>query len=203
MKRDGAVRVRALVRWQTFARARNHAQSGALMATIQDRMLRAARLDVQLYEEVEHDPGALGQATTVVVLSALAAGIGSLSTGGLTGLVGGMLAALFGWYVWAFLTYYIGTRLLPEARTHADYGELLRTLGFASAPGVIRVLGIIPGLGQIVFAVAGVWMLIATVIAVRQALDYTNTWRAVGVCAIGWVVQSVILMVAFAMFGAG
>ncbi len=173
------------------------------MAAIQDRMLRAAKLDVQLYEEVEHDEGALRQATTVVVLSAVAAGIGSLGIGGLAGLVSGTLAALFGWYIWAFLTYFIGTRLLPEPQTRADYGELLRTIGFASAPGLIRVLGIIPGLGQIVFAVAGVWMLIATVIAVRQALDYTNTWRAVGVCAIGWVVQSVILMVAFAMFGAG
>ncbi len=173
------------------------------MAAIQDRMLRAAKLDVQLYEEVEHDEGALRQATTVVVLSAVAAGIGSLGIGGLAGLVSGTLAALFGWYIWAFLTYFIGTRLLPEPQTRADYGELLRTIGFASAPGLIRVLGIIPGLGQIVFAVAGVWMLIATVIAVRQALDYTNTWRAVGVCAIGWVVQSVILMVVFAMFGAG
>ena len=173
------------------------------MAAIQDRMLRAAKLDVQLYEEVEHDEGALRQATTVVVLSAVAAGIGSLGIGGLAGLVSGTLAALFGWYIWAFLTYFIGTRLLPEPQTRADYGELLRPIGFASAPGLIRVLGIIPGLGQIVFAVAGVWMLIATVIAVRQALDYTNTWRAVGVCAIGWVVQSVILMVAFAMFGAG
>ncbi len=173
------------------------------MAAIQDRMLRAAKLDVQLYEEVEHDKGALRQATTVVVLSAVAAGIGSLGIGGLAGLVSGTLAALFGWYIWAFLTYFIGTRLLPEPQTRADYGELLRTLGFASAPGLIRVVGIVPGLGQIVFAVAGVWMLVAMVIAVRQALDYTNTWRAVGVCAIGWVVQSVLLGLVFATFGAG
>ena len=138
------------------------------MANIQDRMLRAAKLDVQLYEEVEHDEGALGQATTVVVLSAVAAGIGSLGIGGLTGLVSGTLAALFGWYVWAFLTYYIGTRLLPEPQTRADHGQLLRTIGFASAPGLIRVAGIIPGLGAIVFSVAGIWMLVATVIAVRS-----------------------------------
>jgi hypothetical protein len=172
------------------------------MATIQDRMLRAAKLDVQLYEEVEHDEGATGQATIVVILSALAAGIGSLGVGSLAGLVITTLAALFGWYVWAFLTYYIGTRLLPEPQTEADYGQLLRTIGFASAPGLIRVLGIIPGLGPFVFAVAGVWMLIAMVIAVRQALDYTNTWRAVGVCVIGWVVQLAIIGVVFAMFRA-
>jgi hypothetical protein len=172
------------------------------MATIQDRMLRAAKLDVQLYEEVEHDEGALGQATLVVILSALAAGIGSLGVGSLAGLVSTTLAALVGWYVWAFLTYYIGTRLLPEPQTEADYGQLLRTIGFASAPGLIRVVGIIPGLGLFVFAIAGVWMLIAMVIAVRQALDYTNTWRAVGVCVTGWVVQGVIIGVVFAMFGA-
>jgi hypothetical protein len=172
------------------------------MATIQDRMLRAAKLDVQLYEEVEHDEGALSQATIVVILSALAAGIGSLGVGSLVGLVSTTLAALLGWYVWAFLTYYIGTRLLPEPQTEADYGQLLRTIGFASAPGLIRVVGIIPGLGAIVFAVAGVWMLIAMVIAVRQALDYTNTWRSVGVCLIGWVVQGVIIGVVFATFGA-
>ena len=174
---------------------------GVPMADIQDRMLRAAKLDVELYEEVEHDEGALGQATTVVVLSAAAAGIGSLGAGGLAGLIGGTLAALLGWYVWAFLTYFIGTRLLPEPQTRADYGQLLRTIGFSSAPGLIRVLGIIPGLGAIVFVVAGIWMLIAMVIAVRQALDYTSTWRAVGVCAIGWALQAFILGVVFAMVG--
>ena len=173
------------------------------MAAIQDRMLRAAKLDVELYEEVEHDEGALGQAMAVVVLSAAAAGVGSLGAGGLTGLVVGTVSALIGWYVWAFLTYFIGTRLLPEPQTRADYGQLLRTIGFSSAPGLIRVLGIIPGLGTIVFMVAGIWMLIAMVIAVRQALDYTNTWRAVGVCAIGWAVQAVILVFVFAMFGQG
>jgi hypothetical protein len=172
------------------------------MANIQDRMLRAAKLDVELYEEVEHDEGALGQATTVVVLSALAAGIGSLGAGGLAGLVSGTLAALLGWYVWAFLTYYIGTRLLPEPQTDADHGKLLRTLGFASAPGLIRVAGIIPGLGAIVFTVAGIWMLVATVIAVRQALDYRSTGRAIGVCAIGWLVQGLILGFVYAIVGA-
>ncbi len=171
------------------------------MANLQDRMLRAAKLDVELYEEVEHDEGALGQATTVVVLSSIAAGIGTLGIGGLAGLVSGTLAALLGWYVWAFLTYYIGTRLLPEPQTEADHGQLLRTLGFASAPGLIRVAGIIPGLGAIVFSLAGIWMLVATVIAVRQALDYTSTGRAIGVCAIGWVVQSIILGLVYAIVG--
>ena len=116
------------------------------MASIQDRMFRAAKLDVQLYEEVEADRDATVQAMTVVVLAAVAAGIGSLGSGGALGIITGTLVALLSWLVWAFLTYFIGTRLLPEPQTSADYGELLRTIGFASAPGVIRVLGIVPGL---------------------------------------------------------
>jgi hypothetical protein len=166
------------------------------MASITDRMIRAAKLDVNLYEEVEADKGAMGQAMAVVVLSSVAAGIGAVGTAGIKGLVLGTIVALVGWFIWAFLTYYIGTRLLPEPQTKADYGELLRTIGFSSSPGVLRVLGIIPMLGNILNFICGIWMLVAMVIAVRQALDYKSTWRAVGVCLIGWIVQIVI----FAMF---
>jgi hypothetical protein len=173
------------------------------MATIQDRIIRAAKLDAQLYEEVEADRDATGQAMAVVVMSAVAAGIGTVGSGGLLGIVGGTIVALVGWYIWAFLTYFIGTRLLPEPQTKADYGELLRTIGFASAPGLIRVFGVIPGLGALVFLVAGIWMLVAMVIAVRQALDYTSTPRAVGVCLIGWSVQVVILILGAQLFGLG
>ncbi len=173
------------------------------MATIQARMFRAAKLDVRLYEEVEADRDATVQAMIVVVLAAVAAGIGSLGSGSALGIVTGTVVALVGWLVWAFLTYFIGTRLLPEPETSADYGELLRTIGFASAPGLIRVFGIIPGLGVPLFLVAGIWMLVAMVIAVRQALDYTSTLRAVGVCMIGWLVQAVILVLAAPLIGLG
>jgi len=168
------------------------------MASLQDRMIRAAKLDVQLYEEVEADQGAMAQAMTVVILSALAAGIGNANVG-LVGMVSSTIAALIGWYVWAFLTYFIGTRFLAEPQTRADHRELLRTIGFSSAPGLIRVLGIIPGLGTLLFLVADIWMLVAMVIAVRQALDYTSTGRAIGVCVIGWVVQILILVVAISI----
>ncbi len=168
-----------------------------------DRMMRAARLEVQLYEEVEKDPAAMTQAMTVVLISSAAGGVGSLGFAGLWGLLVGLVAALAGWFIWAFLTYFIGTRLLPEPQTRADLGELLRTIGFSSSPGVIRVLGIIPLLGTIVMFVASVWMLVAMVIAVRQALDYRSTWRAAGVCLIGWIVQMVLYGVVFALFGGG
>ncbi len=171
------------------------------MASIQERMIRAAKLDVQLYEEVEADQGAMGQAMGVVVLSGVAAGIGNFANGGLFGTVTVTIGALVGWYIWAFLTYFIGTRLLPEPQTRADQGELLRTIGFSSAPGLIRVFGVIPGLTALVFSVAGIWMLMAMVIAVRQALDYKSTWRAIGVCVIGWVIQALILGAVISLLG--
>ncbi|MCJ7641858.1 MAG: hypothetical protein MUO29_08205, partial [Desulfobacterales bacterium] len=155
------------------------------MSTLIDRMVRASKLDARLYEEVETDRGAMGQATGVVVLSSVAAGIGSVGEGGLTGILLGAVFALIGWSVWAYLTYLIGTKVLPEPETKADPGELLRTIGFSSSPGLIRVLGIIPGLAGIVFIGASVWMLVAMVIAVREALDYRSTLRAIGVCVIG------------------
>jgi hypothetical protein len=163
------------------------------MSLFVDRMIRAAKLDVHLYEEVEADRRSMGQAMGVVLLSSLAGGIGFMQEAGLMGLVIGTVGSLLGWYVWAFMTYLIGTKLLPEPQTHADHGELLRTIGFSSAPGLIRVFGIIPGLSGFVNLLAGVWMLVAMVIAVRQALDYQSTYRAIGVCLIGWIIQAVLL----------
>jgi hypothetical protein len=171
------------------------------MSTFKDRIIRAAKLDVNLYEEVEADKEALAQATMVVVISSVAAGIGSFQRGGFVGILIGTIAALAGWYVWAWLTYLIGTKLLPEPQTKADPGELLRTIGFSSSPGLIRVLGIIPGFTGIVFFAAGIWMLVAMVIAVRQALDYNSTLRAIGVCTIGWIIQLLVMWLLFSMMG--
>jgi hypothetical protein len=172
-----------------------------IMSNYQNRIIRAAKLDVHLYEEVEADKGAMGQAMGVVVLSSIAAGVGTIGQGGLGGIVFGTVAALIGWYLWAYLTYFIGVKLLPEPQTAADPGELLRTIGFSSSPGLIRVLGVIPGLVGVVFLVAGAWMLVAMVIAVRQALDYKSTWRAVGVCAVGWIIQGLIIALLFSLMG--
>jgi hypothetical protein len=171
------------------------------MASFTDRIIRAVKLDSTLYEEVEADTSAMGQAVGVVVLASIAAGIGSIREVGGSGVFIGAIAALVAWLVWAFLTYIIGTRLLPEPQTKADIGELLRTIGFSSSPGLIRVLGFIPVIGGIIFFIASIWMLAAMVIAVRQALDYNSTWRAVGVCLIGWIVQAIILGGLFYLMG--
>ena len=164
-------------------------------------MIRAAKLDVDLYEEVEADQGAFGQAMAVVALSSIAAGIGRFGEGHLVGMLTGVLVAIVGWYIWAYLTYFIGTRFLAEPQTEADHGQLLRTIGFASAPGLLRVLGIVPGIREIVLLVTSIWELVAMVIAVRQALDYTSTLRAVGVCLLGWIVQLIIFFGILLIFG--
>ena len=172
------------------------------MATFGERAIGAARLNTAIYEEVENDREATGQAGGVVVLASVAAAIGAIAHGGLGGVVANIVGGLVGWVVWSYLTWWIGTKWLPEPQTNADPGQLLRTLGFAAAPGVLNVLGIVPILGGLVRVVVAVWMLVAGVIAVRQALDYTSTGRAVGVVAIGWVIQIVILVVLYSVLGA-
>lgn len=166
-----------------------------------NRIFRAAKLDADLYEEVEADKGALGQAAGVVVLSSLAAGLGFSTTFGFQGIIKGTMAALVGWCVWALIVYLVGTKILPEPQTQSDYGEVLRTIGFSSSPGLIRVLGVIPGFSWPVSMIATIWMLAAMVIAIRQALDYKSTFRAVGVCIIGWIIQVIFLVVVFAILG--
>lgn len=169
------------------------------MATFVERMVRAAKLDVTLYEEVENDTAATGQALGVVVLSSVAAGIGAAA--GMRGLVLGIIASLLGWAFWAWITHLIGTRWLREPGTHADWSQLARTIGFAQAPGVLRVVGIIPFLQGLVFLVTAIWTLVAVVIAVRQALDFTSTVRAVAVCFLGWLVQVVLTALVMALAG--
>ncbi len=165
-----------------------------------DRIIRASKLETNLYEEVEADKSATLQAAGVVVLSSLAAGVGALSLGASNFLMAPLLS-LVSWYVWAYLIYFIGAKLFPEPTTQADHGQLLRTIGFSSAPGLIRVFGFTPELMTITFIGAAIWMLVAMVIAVRQALDYQSTWRAIGVVVIAFLVQSILLVMLLRIFG--
>jgi hypothetical protein len=169
------------------------------MASFSERVFGAARLDVRTFEEIEHDETALGQAIAVVVLASIAAGIGAASWRGGAGVVAGILGALVGWLVWAWLTYFIGTRVLPGAQTHANWGQLLRTTGFAAAPGILRIFAVIPFFRWLVYLVVAIWTLAAFVVAVRQALDYSSTLRAAGVCLIGWILYGIISVVFMAL----
>lgn len=164
------------------------------MASFSERIVGAARLNVATYEEIEADTTATGQAMVVVVLSSIAAGIG-VWQGFVGGFFAGIVAALIGWFAWAFLVFLIGTKLLPEPQTRSNIPELLRTTGFSAAPGMLRFLGVIPIIGGLILLILSIWMLVAMIVAVRQALDYTNTWRAIAVAVIGWIVYVVVLAV--------
>ena len=172
------------------------------MSLLIQRMLRAAKLEAAFFEEVEADRSALGQAVAVVVISSLAAGLGMAGVRTPVGVLAAVFGALIGWFLWSWLTWLIGTRILRTPETEADYGQLLRTIGFASAPGVLRIFGGLPLIGRLILTVAQIWMLAAMVVAVRQALDFRGTGRAVAVCLLGWLAQFVIeLVLRFALGG--
>ena len=157
--------------------------------TFLQRLIGAAALDSAIYEEVEADSGATGQALAVILLSSLAAGVGARGLGGATlpNAAFFSVVALMAWGAWALLTLQIGSRVLPDSQTSVDMGELLRTTGFAATPGILRVFGILPGVTIPVFVITAVWMLATMVVAIRQALDYRSTGRAIAVCVIGWI----------------
>ncbi len=167
------------------------------------RLIGAMALDPVTYEEVEADRSATGQAMLVVVLSSVGAGIGArgLGSGSPQSMVFISGLSIIAWASWALLTYQIGVRLLPEPETRSDVGELLRTIGFSAAPGMLRIFGIVPGAAIPAFAVTAVWMLVAMVVAVRQALDYKSTARAVAVCGIGWALAVAIAVGIGLVFG--
>ena len=167
------------------------------------RLIGALALDATIYEEVEADASATSQAMAVVLLSSLAAGLGSRGLGGTTwqGMLFIAILSLVAWAAWALVVLQVGGRLLPEPQTRVDAGQLLRTIGFAAAPGLLRILGIMSAATIPVFAVTGLWMLAAMVVGVRQALDYRSTARAIAVCALGLVLAVTIAVVIGLFFG--
>ena len=160
------------------------------------RLIGAMALDAAIYEEVEADRSAITQAVLVVVASSLAAGLGAHAFGGQTfaNVAFFGIVSLMAWAAWAVVTFEIGARILPQPQTRVDVGELLRTTGFSAAPGILRVFGLLPGVTIPVFVITAAWMLATMVVAVRQALDFQSTGRAIAVCVLGWV-----LAIAFAM----
>ena len=165
-----------------------------MKSNLLNRIYRAIKIDPELYEEVEHDKSATLQAAIVVVLSSLAAGVGAIHLGASNFFLG-PLVSLASWYFWAFLIFVVGTKLFPDKQTKSDHGELLRTIGFSSAPGLIRIFGITPELMTVTFIGSSFWMLVCMVVAVRQALDYKSLWKAFGVVVMCWFIQAFILFV--------
>ena len=164
-----------------------------------DRIFRAIKIDVELYEEVERDKSATIQAGLVVVLSSMAAGVGALQLGASNFLLAPIFS-LISWYVWAYIIYFVGVKLFPEKNTKSDHGELLRTIGFSSAPGLLRVFGVTPDLMAVTFIGSAFWMLACMVVGVRAALDYKSLWRALGVVIVAWLFQAILLFTILILF---
>jgi len=164
------------------------------MKTLVIRMWRAALLDADLYEDVESDPRLWWQALVVVTLVSVAGGIGA-GWPHPGGMALGAVILFAGWIGWAAVSTWVGTQFFPEPETECDFPEMLRTIGFAASPGLLNLLGLLPETRLPAFTLAMLWMLAATVVAIRQALDYTSTARAVLVCSIGWIVQVFALVV--------
>ena len=163
------------------------------------RVFRAIKIDIELYEEVEKDKKATIQAGIVVVLSSLAAGVGALQMG-MSNFLLAPVMSLLSWYVWAYVIYFVGVKLLGDRKTKSSHGELLRTIGFSSAPGLIRVFGITPELMTVTFIGSAFWMLACMVVAVKSALDYESMWKAFGVVVIAWLFQAFFLFLVLILF---
>jgi len=155
------------------------------------RMVGAACFNAQSYEDVEADPSATLPAIAVVVVSSIAAAIGA-GAFDLRSIAGLLTAAILSWMIWVLLTLFIGTQILKRPETRTNFGEILRTTGFSASVGILRILGILPVVGLPIFAIVNIWMLMTFVIAIRQALDYTSTGRALAVCLLGWLLQQIV-----------
>lgn len=172
------------------------------MARFPDRVLGALALRASTYEDVEHDATASGQAAVVVIAAAVSSGLGALRLFGWPGLLRQTVVSLVAWIVGAAVVWIIGTRILPGRKTEGGVGQLLRTLGFAQAPGLFSVLYAVPGLGWFAPLAVAAWLLLAVIVAVRQALDYESTLRAMVVCLLAWLAWLAVSM-AGALLGFG
>ena len=170
------------------------------MASLGERMTGAMKADVAIFEEIEHDPNAMGQAVTVIVIAGVAGLIGNIFRSGISGGIVALIISLIGYAVWALMVTVIGTKLMPEPATKADFPETFRTIAFAASPGIFNVLAIIPLLGWVISFAISIWSLVIMVVAVRTVLDYTSTGRAIIVVLIGWVIYWMVVAVLGIMF---
>jgi hypothetical protein len=172
------------------------------MADLTGRVIGALQADVKTLTEIEADPNAMGQAVTVIVVAGVAGLIGNFFRVGLTGGILSLISSLVGYALFSLMVFLIGTKLMPEPTTKADFNETFRVVGFAAAPGVFNILAIIPFIGPLISLLVAIWSLVIGVIAVREVLDYSNTGRAIIVCVIAavicWLVLFIVLLPLFA-----
>jgi hypothetical protein len=173
------------------------------------RMLGAIRMNVDTYEDVEGDRSATWQAMAVVVIVSICTGVGALLSGVISGeesvdildLVFGVILGIVGWALWALVTWIVGTTLLKTPATDADWGQLARGTGFAQAPGIFRIFVFVPGVGGLIGLLALIWQIACMIIAVRQCLDYTSTWRAFFVVLISLIPYAILIVISTIVLG--
>jgi hypothetical protein len=165
------------------------------MADLTGRMIGAMQADVKTFSELEADPQAMGQAVAVIVISGVAALIGNIFRAGLFAGMFSLISTLIGYALFSLMVFLIGTKVMPEPSTKADFNETFRVVGFAASPGVFYLLAIIPYLGQLISILVGVWSIVIAVIAIREVLDYSNTGRAIIVALIAFVICVIVYMI--------
>ena len=169
------------------------------------RAYRAAKLDATVFDEVMENTKLMTQAIIVVFFYGMAVSYGTFGRAGVTGINSALVITLIGWYIWAFSTYIAGVRLFPEAGTTADRKAFMRAMAFASSPGWLRILGLVPEMGGAVFAVISIWMVVAAVVAVKKALNYSSTQRAAAITVVCWILstlfQGLLYIMFFSVFG--
>ena len=170
------------------------------MASFGERVVGAMSLKASTFQEIEHDTTAMGQAVGVIALAAVSTGLGNVWYGGVSGILTGIVMSLIGYAVWALVVWLVGTKVMPDPATKADFPETFRTIGFAAASGILGIVTIIPILGWLLLFVLWIWQIAAMVIAVREVLDYTDTMKAVIVVVIGWLIQLVVTILLGMMF---
>ena len=167
------------------------------MASLGQRMVGAMQGNAATFEEIEHDTSAMGQAVTVIVIAGVAALIGNIFRSGLTGGIVALLISLIAYGIWAVIVTLVGTKLMPEPQTKADFAETFRTIAFAASPGIFNVLAIIPLLGVLISFLISLWSLVIMVIAVKVVLDYSSIGRAIIVVIIGWIISMIFYAMVF------
>ena len=165
------------------------------MADLTGRMIGAMQADVKTFTELENDPNAMAQAVTVIVIAGIAALIGNIFRSGIGVGILSLIGSLLGYGLFSFMVFLLGTKVMPEPATKADFNETFRVVGFAAAPGVFNILAIVPYLGPLISLLVGLWSLVIAVVAVREVLDYSNTGRAIIVCLIAGVICMIVWMV--------
>lgn len=168
-------------------------------------MFRAAKLDGSLFEEIINDPSTYAQSIWVVAILAMATGYGMFGRAGVTAVNSCLVTTFFAWYFWAFSLYFVSTYLFRNSITKTDRKTIIRVVAFASAPGIFRLLGVIPQTSGILFIVTSLWIIAASVVGIKIAFKISHTGLAIFICTSTWllsfIVQGLLLLLVFSVFG--